>query len=159
MDELATRPMTAAEFVEFRANLIRDYGADHVAAGNWAADQADELAARQLDGYLPDGPQTAGMLVMVGETADGQPVGHFWVALQHADSGGGAWILDIEVAPGHRGKGYGRALLAATERETLRHGVQTIGLNVFGTNTVARRLYESAGYDTTTLQMRKKLSG
>lgn len=31
------------------------------------------------------------------------------------------------------------------------------GLNVFGTNTVARRLYESSGYQITSMNMRKEL--
>jgi hypothetical protein len=46
---------------------------------------------------------------------------------------------------------------AAAERETAQRGVTTIGLNVFGANVVVRRLYESAGYDVTSLQMRKPL--
>ena len=56
-----------------------------------------------------------------------------------------------------RGKGYGRALLRLAERETTRRGVGAIGLNVFGPNTVARNLYESAGYETVSLQMHKQL--
>ena len=33
----------------------------------------------------------------------------------------------------------------------------TIGLDVFADNQVARRLYESSGYETTSLHMRKGL--
>ena len=36
--------------------------------------------------------------------------------------------------------------------------MKAIGLNVFGPNTVARNLYESAGYEVATLQMHKQLS-
>jgi ribosomal protein S18 acetylase RimI-like enzyme len=36
-------------------------------------------------------------------------------------------------------------------------GATEIGLNVFGYNAVARGLYESLGYETTSLQMRKEL--
>jgi hypothetical protein len=36
--------------------------------------------------------------------------------------------------------------------------VKAIGLNVFGPNTVARTLYESAGYQVASLQMHKALS-
>jgi ribosomal protein S18 acetylase RimI-like enzyme len=35
--------------------------------------------------------------------------------------------------------------------------VGTIGLNVFGPNTAARNLYESAGYEIASLQMHKEL--
>lgn len=73
-------------------------------------------------------------------------------------SAGGAWIYDIEVMEDHRGKGYGRAILHAAEQETLKNGVNSIGLNVFGTNTVARSLYESAGYEITAQQMQKEIT-
>ena len=36
-------------------------------------------------------------------------------------------------------------------------GATQIGLNVFGHNTVARRLYEALGYETTAVLMRKEL--
>jgi len=151
--------MTAAEYTEFRASLIRSYAADKTASGEWFEDQAVELATRDTDRLLPDGQETADTLLLIGETADGTTVGHLWIALKSPNVAGGAWIFDIEVLPEQRGKGYGRALLAAAERETRRHGVTALGLNVFGPNTVARRLYESAGYETTTLQMRKDLRG
>ncbi len=83
-------------------------------------------------------------------------MGVVWVALDRPRTGE-AWIYDIEVNPEHRGKGYGRALLQAAEEEAAQHGSKAIGLNVFGTNTVARQLYESAGYQITALNMRKEL--
>jgi hypothetical protein len=36
-------------------------------------------------------------------------------------------------------------------------GAHTLGLSVFGFNTGARGLYESLGYETTSVKMRKKL--
>ena len=157
MTELRVRPMTADEFDGFRSRLIREYAADHVQAGNWSADEAQERAASETDGLLPEREQSPGVLLLVAETADGEPVGHVWVGLNRAAGGGGAWIYDIEVIAEHRGQGYGRELLAAAERETASRGVHAIGLNVFGPNAVARGLYESAGYEITTVQMRKAL--
>jgi ribosomal protein S18 acetylase RimI-like enzyme len=37
------------------------------------------------------------------------------------------------------------------------HGAESIGLNVFGQNTGARALYEDLGYETVSVQMRKRL--
>jgi ribosomal protein S18 acetylase RimI-like enzyme len=99
------------------------------------------------------------MLLLMAETIGGEAVGHAWVELRRPSVGGDAWIFDIEVLENQRGKGFGRALLRATEREAAAHGVTTMGLNVFGANTVARGLYESSGYETVTLQMRKRLDG
>jgi len=69
----------------------------------------------------------------------------------------GAWLYDIEIAPEQRGKGYGRGLLAALERQLASLRVESLGLNVFADNPVARRLYESSGYDVTTQNMTKTL--
>ncbi|HTX25861.1 MAG TPA: GNAT family N-acetyltransferase [Streptosporangiaceae bacterium] len=156
MDELALRPMTAAEFQPYRARLVPEYAAEHVRAGHWTADQAETLAARQVDDLLPEGPASPGMLMLMASTADGEPVGLVWVALDRPRPGE-AWIYDIEVSAGQRGKGYGRALLQAAEREAAKHGSTAVGLNVFGTNAVARRLYESSGYQITAMNMRKEL--
>jgi ribosomal protein S18 acetylase RimI-like enzyme len=94
----------------------------------------------------------------VAETSDGERVGHVWVGLEPRPGFPGAWIYAIGVTAGQRGKGYGRALLLAAEKEAARRGATTIGLNVFGPNTIARNLYESAGYEVASLQMHKALT-
>ncbi|KQN41066.1 N-acetyltransferase [Frigoribacterium sp. Leaf44] len=44
------------------------------------------------------------------------------------------------------------------EQAAARHGAETLGLNVFGYNEVARHLYESLGYETTAVQMKKPVT-
>jgi ribosomal protein S18 acetylase RimI-like enzyme len=156
MEQIRLRPMTAAEFKSYRAALIPAYAAGHVQAGDWDPDQAEALAARQTDELLPAGPQTAGMLMFVAETRDDEHVGHVWIALDRPRPGA-AWIYDIEISAEQRGKGYGRALLQAAEEQAQQRGATAMGLHVFGANTVARRLYESAGYGVTSLVMQKPL--
>jgi ribosomal protein S18 acetylase RimI-like enzyme len=155
--KLELRPMTEPEFTAFRAELIGSYAGDKVQAGEWAAQDAAASAAREVDGLLPDGVGTPGMLLLTAQTAARDVVGSVWVALR-GDNAGSAWIYDIVIGPQWRGQGYGRALLAAAEREAARHGAQMIALNVFGANTVARGLYEASGYEITALQMRKELA-
>ncbi len=150
--------MTSSEFETFRARLVRDYAAEHIKAGNWAQAEAETRSAEQTDELLPKGVDTPGMLLLVAETSDGKPVGHVWVALERRPGSPGAWIYAIEIAADQRGKGFGRSLLLAAEQEAARRGEATIGLNVFGPNTVARNLYESAGYEVVSLQMRKQLA-
>jgi ribosomal protein S18 acetylase RimI-like enzyme len=149
--------MTRVEFEAFRSRLVREYAAEHVRAGNWTEDEAEARSAEQTDELLARGVDTPGMLLLMAETSGGETVGHVWVGLERRPGFPGAWIYAIEIATHERGKGYGRALLRAAERETARHGVRTIGLNVFGPNTVARNLYESAGYEVASLQMHKEL--
>ena len=150
--------MTPAEFEAFRARAILDYAAENERAGNWTAEESEARSTEQTDALLPQGLDTPGVLLLTGETEDRVLVGHLWVALDRAPGfGRGAWLYNIWVAPERRGKGYGRALLGAAERETRRHGVGSLGLNVFGSNTKARSLYESAGYEVVSLRMRKTL--
>jgi len=158
MDELSVRPMTPAEFQAIRSGMIREYAAEHVRAGDWNPDDAHARAAAQTDELLPQGVDTPDMFMLTAVGSEGHEIGHVWVGLKRPyGSGHGAWIYNIEINPDQRGKGYGRALLKAAERETARRGVTTIGLNVFGPNAVARSLYESAGYEVATLQMKKEI--
>ena len=57
-------------------------------------------------------------------------------------------LLDIVVASRAQGRGYGRALLAASIKEAWRRDHDAIGLSVLVANVGARRLYESAGFTT-----------
>ena len=158
MDELTLRPMTDAEYDAFYSKLIKEYATDNIEAGNWTVENAVELSRNATEQLLPLGRDTPRVLLLSAENSDGEYVGYVWVGLDRGGvSSAGAWIYDIEINESHRGKGYGRALLQAAEKETLKNGVNKLGLNVFGSNKVARKLYESAGYDTTQLQMSKNL--
>jgi ribosomal protein S18 acetylase RimI-like enzyme len=83
-------------------------------------------------------------------------VGVLWLGLSYPRDDS-VWIYDIEVDAEHRGKGFGRLLLAAAEEEARRAGATAMGLQVFGANAVARGLYESAGYEPVSIVMRKPL--
>jgi ribosomal protein S18 acetylase RimI-like enzyme len=47
--------------------------------------------------------------------------------------------------------------MVLAEREARSHGATELGLNVFGSNTVARHLYETLGYGTVAVRMSKRL--
>ncbi|MBC7852575.1 MAG: GNAT family N-acetyltransferase [Pirellulaceae bacterium] len=55
-------------------------------------------------------------------------------------------IHDIAVAPGHRGKGVGQALLQAVEEEACRRGCCKVTLEVREDNEVAKSAYLRAGF-------------
>jgi len=55
-------------------------------------------------------------------------------------------IHDIAVVPEHRGKGIGRALLAAIEQEARRRGCAKITLEVRSDNSLAMDLYRRCGF-------------
>ncbi len=72
-------------------------------------------------------------------------------------NGTSAWVFDIRVDDAQRGKGLGRALMEAMHAAARDLGATSVGLNVFGHNTAAVRLYESLGYRVTAQQMRVEI--
>jgi ribosomal protein S18 acetylase RimI-like enzyme len=66
-------------------------------------------------------------------------------------------VWDVAIEPEFRGRGFGRAAMELADRLARANGARTIGLNVFGRNTVARNLYASLGYEESAVVMRKDL--
>ena len=158
MTTVTLRPMTPAEFEEWQEQLAQDYAQEQVAAGRWPREGAVQRALDESAGLLPQGLDTPRMLVLRGHDADGEPVGRAWVALDGPRGiPGAAFLYDIEVVEERRGRGFGRALLVAVEDAARQAGATTLELNVFGQNRTAVALYDSAGYDVVTQQMRKTL--
>ena len=70
-------------------------------------------------------------------------VGGYAIGLSAGDEGE---ILNLGVAPAHRGKGVGRVLIGGMLATLRARGVRTVYLEVRDSNAVARRLYESLGF-------------
>lgn len=157
MANLRLRPMTDTELKRFLDEIIPDYAASHVEAEDWDPDQATDIAKKQVYGLLSEGVNTPSMLLYVAETPDAERVGWVWIELNHKLPGS-AYIYYIEIDAEHRGQNYGRALLNAAEEQASLYGALTISLHVFGTNKVARALYETAGYEAAHLEMKKNLA-
>jgi len=156
VDGLQIRAMTQEEFSSYRRRVISHYAAELARTGASTAEQSEQRAAKESDQFLPDGLDTAGMALLVGE-AGGEVVGLVWVGPAPAGRAGW-WIYDIEVVPARRGQGYGRALLEAAEREAQHRGAVSIGLDVFGGNDVALGMYESSGYEVAATRMLKRFA-
>ena len=152
--------MTDAEFADFRQATARAFADELVAMGGWSAEEALERARQGSAELLPQGRETPGMLLLTAVLDDGTVVGRLWLGLTHPrGTPDCAFVYDIEVDEGSRGRGLGRALLAAGEDVVRSHGVPAVELNVFGDNARAIGLYASAGYRVITQQMRKDLGG
>ena len=154
--EIRVRPMTPDEFAAWQEHSATEYAGEVSAARGIPLEDARRIAAESFDRHLPDGQGTAGVHIVLGEDAEGSRVGILWVG-PNPDGVGPAWVYDIEVAEDRRGEGWGRALMTEAERLAREDGHEELGLNVFGSNTVARRLYESLGYEPSSIQMRKPL--
>jgi ribosomal protein S18 acetylase RimI-like enzyme len=153
---LRLRPATQAEYDEWMPRQMAGY-AEHIAAsGALSLDDAWEKARRDTARVFTAGLDSPGQLVFRVLAGD-EPVGMLWLAVPGQDDPMMAWVYNIEIEPGYRGRGYGRAAMLLAEAEARDRGMTSIGLNVHGQNTVARSLYDSLGYATMALQMKKAL--
>jgi ribosomal protein S18 acetylase RimI-like enzyme len=152
---VSLRQMVGPEIPKFLAASSDGYIADRVASGDDPA-VAARAADEQVAAMFPDGEPGPDQLLYRVED-DGRPVGSLWIGLASADRPNAWWVWDITIDAGHRGRGLGKSVMLLAEREARSHGATELGLNVFGSNTVARRLYEHLGYTTVAVRMSKRL--
>jgi ribosomal protein S18 acetylase RimI-like enzyme len=149
--------MSLVAWEQWRVAAVRGYAADKVRVGTWPAEGAEARADREFTDLLPEGLATPGHDLRSIVDEAGEVVGTLWFG-PHPQAGRGmCFIWDIEIVAEARGRGYGRAALAALEPIVRDLGYDEIGLHVFGDNEVARHLYRSSGYTETDVMMRKAL--
>ncbi|GAA1475798.1 hypothetical protein GCM10009623_02440 [Nocardioides aestuarii] len=144
-DHLAERvsvsPMGDAELAAYADGAVAAYAREREESGESAA-LALATARASFDELLPGGragPDQHLMSVRVGDTV----AGLVWVCERWPAQ---AWVYDVEVDPTFRGRGVGAAAMVHGARLARDLGHRWLGLNVFGPNTHARRLYERLGY-------------
>jgi ribosomal protein S18 acetylase RimI-like enzyme len=101
--------------------------------------EEDGAVAACLIGYRePDAP----------EPIDYDTMPAIFVPLQELENLAPAtWYVNVLATyPEHRGKGYGRQLLAIADQVAADEGLRGLSIIVNGANTGARRLYERCGY-------------
>ena len=156
---LVLRPMLPDEFVTYLEWAIDEYAAELERNGKATGEAAEVASRASFDSHLPDGLATVGHTVLVAtDPSDGERVGVLWFG-PSTDDPAMAWIYDITVDEDKRRRGWGRAIMRAFEGEARARGFSRAGLNVYGDNHVARRLYESLGYVETARQLHKELPG
>jgi GNAT superfamily N-acetyltransferase len=156
---LRVEPMTDAELASYLQGSLEGYVRQRVDLGGERPEQARTIAVEQYAGYFPDGVPAEGHVLFTGSDAGtGGTVGHLWLQARHDGSGTSVWVFDVEVDEDRRGQGWGRALMTYAEQWARERGAGEIGLNVFGANAAARRLYTSLGYDERSVTMSRRLA-
>ncbi len=147
-----------AAYRAYREHLVRDYAADKVRAGAWSPAEAENRAANEVDGLLPEGPATHDhFLYSVRDDVIRAEVGTVWFALRDSGVGRSVWIYDIVINENFRRKGYASRTLEHVEHEAGALGARSVELHVFGHNHGAQALYEKMGYNVTSITMAKHL--
>jgi ribosomal protein S18 acetylase RimI-like enzyme len=153
--------MSDTEYETWARAETLGYAAEHVRTGQWSKEEATARATAEFRTLLPKGLETPGQYLYVLEDPSTQDrVGFVWFqagAGPRPDEPPRAYVYDIVVQPAFRGRGYGEAAMRLVEESAKKLGFHTLGLHVFGHNTVARSLYEKLGYVPTNIVMKKDL--
>jgi len=155
-------PLTDAQFGDYRAYFIADYGQEIALNYRVPLGQALAQAEAALAESFPDGKAQPGQrLLSIELSADpsmqtpAQPVGYFWLTDHERDDS--VFINDFMIFAEQRNKGLGRAAMGALERQLKGQGVNQLKLRVAFENSRALALYQAVGFNITGLNMAKKI--
>jgi ribosomal protein S18 acetylase RimI-like enzyme len=153
---VAIRSMTADEFEVWKVLAIQDFAAQIAESTGQPVDEALKRARKQLPVLLPKGMDTERTWLLIIVDDKGERAGTLWIG-PNPDLPQLAYVFSIDIDEAARGRGLGRAAMVEAERLVGNAGISEIGLNVFGHNERARRLYDSLGYRVVATQMTKVL--
>lgn len=142
--------VSAATWDAYLADTIRGYADEIASSMSMTAEEATAKAVADTERLLPEGPDSAGQFIF-DVWDDDEAVALVWIGQQSPKAG---FVYDVVVREGSRGLGLGRATMNAAAAWCREQGYAVLGLNVFGANTLARRLYESLGYRVVDEQLR-----
>lgn len=155
-DGVEGRPLSEAEFPQWLAEAIESYAQNWIERGV-PPEEARAKSEADHRTSLPQGLATPEVWINV-LVHEGTVVGRLHVGRREMHPGEEvAYVYDVAVDQGQRGRGHGRSLMLLAERVALDAGDRRIGLHVFAGNTPALRLYESLGYVTTAVNSFKQL--
>lgn len=109
---------------------------------NWgfSPNTVDQISARvRLDRVTPEG--------ILFITDNGKPAAYNWTMISAGDTKATGFISMTGVHPVYRGKGLGRAIVAAGMQYLKSRGVDSIELEVDSDNVPARELYLTLGFE------------
>lgn len=151
-------PMTDTEYNNFLEILVSGYAEDNIESGRWSKEVAFKRSKTELDKDLPQGLETPNNhILIIRNMKMGIGVGHLWVKITENFGEKSAWISDVYIIPEFRRRGFAKAAFKSLDIFSKKLGVTSIGLHVFSHNDAAQALYRKLGYDTTGINMIKKL--
>jgi ribosomal protein S18 acetylase RimI-like enzyme len=146
-------PMLQPEFDLFLERSIPEYAEDKVRAGNWTEAESLERSRREFEELLPQGLNTSDNFLYTLYNDDKEAVGMIWIKVDQTS----AFIYEVYIEEKFRGMGHGKSIMLLLEEKAREMGIKTLKLHVFGSNHVARKLYETVGYEITNVNMSKTL--
>lgn len=133
--------MTELDYPNYRQFFILEYAQDLQASRGYDAEKARAIATQSIDIALPQGTHTPANKLWSIQSLnnEGVTIGYLWVVL----NGNSAWVSDFCLLPAWRGRGFGKASLAAMDAAIAALGICEVGLRVATHNPVAKALYQN----------------
>lgn len=151
-------PMSNDEYPAYAANCMALYAEELSRANGITVEAATAQAEATFRRLLPDGrPDAPDQYLFTVLDEEGRRAGAVWFGIRRDRKRPFAYIWDLYLEPGARGKGYGEQVMREVEQRARELGQDHIELNVFGHNLPARKLYERLGYQTLSVSMGKDL--
>ena len=154
--------MDAAGFSRFRKYSVQHHAKD--LERFLPPYEALTQAEKEFSEMLPYGQDTAGnWLMAVVDPDEGTQVGVIWYLFEVTDGVKQAFLADLVIDEGSRGKGYAEAAIAGMESAARKNGCAEAVLWVYRDNTAALHLYEKTGYrvfreEASGMYMKKQLT-
>ncbi len=89
---------------------------------------------------------TPGTHIYIGYDEENRIMASATLCLCNSPTGRKAWAEDVVVSPESRGRGYGKALMAHLQQESIRYGAKSLNLTSKPERTTANALYRKAGF-------------
>lgn len=112
-------------------------------------------AEQKIEGLIEHVSNGSAMVYGVFDSED--LIGYVWAYEHQFRDEVRVYVNEIHVDKPYRGRGIGRQLLAAVEQLARERGYRALYIHAEGNNDGAIRLYESQGYATERVQLRKEL--
>lgn len=148
--------MNETEFDHYLEFLIPDYAKDLSENFIIPLEKASEEAENLMKELFPNKQDSEGQLVYtIYSIEEDKNIGVIWYNIQSENKK--AFIYHILINEEFRNKGYATFVLQELEETMKSLGITSMGLNVFGTNPNAHKLYEKLGYQTASTAMGKRI--
>lgn len=152
--KIKLQEMNEEEFDHYLEYLIPDYARDVSANFMIPFEKALKESEKLMEDLLPDKQNSAGQHVCnIYSVEEDKNIGVLWYNIQTESNK--AYIYHILIHEAFRKRGFASVVLKELEQTVKSAGVTSMGLNVFGNNPGAQRVYEKLGYQTASTAMGK----
>lgn len=150
------QPMSDTEYDVWREAAVAGYAREFVHSDILDPQAAQERSEKDFAELLPAGLASDNHLLWTARDGETE-VGTIWVALVPERKPPHSFVYSLDVNADQRRRGYGQAIMEAAMQECRERGIATMGLNVFGHNDTAQRLYARLGFQVSSTSMKTDL--